>query len=124
MQKSSPCNAIIQTQKKATAKAINSTNSRNPSTKYHSLQPKRVLRRLPVSSNAFAAGQVFVRNILLVALPLELVFGALLHARCGFASWSADASGDVADGGLESFLEHLADGVAYDAEEALGLLVG
>jgi hypothetical protein len=62
-------------------------------------------------------------HVLLVALPLELVFGALLHARCGFASWSADASGELADSGPDCFLEHLADGVADDAEEALEMLV-
>jgi hypothetical protein len=122
--KSFPCSAIIQTQKKPPQKPSMAVVAKIPQPKNCSLQPKRVLRCLPVSSNTLAARQVFVRNILLVALPLKLIFGALLHARCGFASRYADTSCELADGGLETFLEHLSDGVADDAEEALKLLVG
>lgn len=84
------------------------------------LQPKRVLRRLPVPPNPLATRQILVLHILLVALPLVRVFGDVLHAFGGFAVRAADGTCDVADGGLEGFVEDLADGVADDAEEALG----
>lgn len=42
-----------------------------------------------------------------------------MHAFGGFAVGTADSACDVADGGLEGFLEHLADWVADDAEETL-----
>ena len=84
------------------------------------LQPKRVLRRLPVPSNPLSAGQILVLYVLLIALPLVGVLGDILHAFGGFAVRAADGARDVADGGLEGFVEDLADGVADDAEEALG----
>jgi hypothetical protein len=42
-----------------------------------------------------------------------------LHTLSGFARRTADGACDVADGGLESFLENLADWVADDTEETL-----
>ena len=83
------------------------------------LQPKRVLRRLPVPSNPLATRQVLVLNILLVALPLVRVLRDVLHAFGGFAVGFTDGACDVADGGLEGFVEDLADGVTDDAEKTL-----
>ena len=83
------------------------------------LQPKRILRRLPVSPDPLSTGQVLVFHIRLLALPLVRVFGDVLHTFGGFAVRTADGACDVADGGLEGFLEDLADWVAHDAEETL-----
>jgi hypothetical protein len=110
--------------KKPLQKPSTAVVQKNPSTRNRSLQPKRVLGGLPVPSNALAARQVLVFHILLVALVLEFFFGVFLHGCCGFASRYAHTSGELADRGPQTFLEHLADGVADDAEEALGLLVG
>ena len=88
------------------------------------LQPKRVLRRLPVPSNPLSARQILVLHVLLVALPLVGVLGDILHAFGGFAVRAADGARDVADGGLEGFVEDLADWVADDTEETLLWLVG
>ena len=84
------------------------------------LQPKRILRRLPIPPNPLATGQVLVLYILLVALPFVRVFGDIRHAFGGFAVRASNRTGDVADGGLEGFVKDLADWVADDAEEALG----
>lgn len=83
------------------------------------LQPKRVLRRLPVPSNPLSAREVLVLHILLVALPLVRVLGDVLHAFGGFAVRAADGASDVADGGFEGFFEDLAYWIADDAEETL-----
>ena len=87
------------------------------------LQPKRILRRLPIAPNPLATRQVLVLHILLVTLPLVRVLRDFLHAFGGFAGGTADGACDVADGGLEGFVEDLADWVADDAEETLGLLL-
>lgn len=83
------------------------------------LQPKRVLRRLPVPSNPLSARQILVLHILLVALPFVGVLGNILHAFGGFAVRAADGARDMANGGLESFIEDLADWIADDTEETL-----
>lgn len=71
------------------------------------------------SPDPLATRQILVLHILLVALPFVCVFGDVRHAFGGFAVRASDRTGDVADGGLEGFVEDLADWVADDAEEAL-----
>lgn len=83
------------------------------------LQPKRVLRRLPIPPNPLPTRQILILHIRLLALPLVRVLGDFLHALGGFAWRAADGACDVADGGLEGLFEDLADWVADDAEETL-----
>lgn len=47
------------------------------------------------------------------------IANGVLYPLGGFASGFADAAGDVADGRFEGFVEHLAERVADDGEEAL-----
>lgn len=113
-----PTLAIIQEQRKKKQSCARS--NRNPLlTQATPLQPKRILRRLPIPPNPFATRQILILHILLVALPLVRVLSDFLHTFGGFARGAADGACDVADGGLESFVEDLADWVADDAEEAL-----
>jgi hypothetical protein len=83
------------------------------------LQPKRILRRLPVSPNSLPTRQILIFHIRLLALPLVRILGNNLHTLGSFAVRPADGACDVADGGLESFLENLADWIADDTEETL-----
>jgi len=114
--------AIIQSKKESKAACSNKPNPDHlgGNQRYPALQPKRILRRLPIPPNPLATRQIFVLYILLVALPLVSVFGDVGHALGGFAVRTSDRAGDVADGGLEGFVEDLADWVADDAEETLG----
>ena len=96
---------------------VQSKNTNLPLTKR--LQPQRILRRLPIAPNPLAARQILVLHIFLVALPFVRVLRDFLHAFGGFTGRAADGACDVADGGLEGFVEDLADWVADDAEETL-----
>lgn len=86
-----------------------------------SSQSKRILGSLPVASNSLSAGQILVLYVRLLAFPLVCIADSVLHALGSFSSGFADAAGDVADGGFEGFVEHLAQGIADDGEEALWL---
>jgi hypothetical protein len=96
-----------------------SIHQQNLATQEVHLQPKRILRRLPIPPNPLPTRQVLVFHIRLLALPLVRVLGDFLHALGGFAGRAADGACDVADGGLESLFENLSDWVADDAEKTL-----
>jgi len=81
-------------------------------------QPQGVLRRLSVPSDPLTARQVFILDILLLALPLVSVASGVLYPLGSFAGWLSDLASDLAHGGLESCLETAAYGVADVVEEA------